>query len=465
MRPGSAKAAVVTRAVEKLDESKSALAGGAAGFFVAGPVGALVGGAIGNAASMEGENVRSARYLPKIGGVVAVAALCVASPVTAVAAGAAACSGAYFARLPREDKKAVARTIIDRSTEAASHALTVGTSYAVQQWEQLTTPRILQCSGGNDGAQVPTASVPERRKAHAAKAAAATEEDGFALTPLDAELAPEEWRVLELLLETDPRQLGFGKDVKDAKHYNALSLACAWRIAHTAQRSKYESARNAIVERMKLLAGKGTLAKGAHRSGLPTTTARVEQAGDLALDAPMDEANETLLLHGTSKDKLLKVLTNGLNERYSGSNAGTAFGEGVYLAEDVGKCDQYCTVDARWAASCELHRRLYGKHNPHPGNVYYVLCCRVALGYPAITTQTGRTARHRDTGEALFPINFRELGPIPGAKPPTEYHSLIAVTGGSLARFREFVLFHGDHVSPEYLLAYQRRRDGSVLRA
>jgi len=139
--------------------------------------------------------------------------------------------------------------------------------------------------------------------------------------------------------------------------------------------------------------------------------------------------------------------------------------QGVYLAEDVGKCDQYCTVDARWAASCELHRRLYGKHNPHPGNVYYVLCCRVALGYPAITTQTGRTARHRDTGEALFPINFRELGPIPGAKPPTEYHSLIAVTGGSLARFREFVLFHGDHVSPEYLLAYQRRRDGSVLRA
>ena len=39
---------------------------------------------------------------------------------------------------------------------------------------------------------------------------------------------------------------------------------------------------------------------------------------------------------GTSADVLLSVLSNGLNERFSGSNAGTAFGEGVYLAEDVG---------------------------------------------------------------------------------------------------------------------------------
>ena len=391
----------------KLDDSKSALAGGAAGFCVAGPVGALVGGAICNAATSGTEHEASNRtYLPKVGGVVAAAALCVAGPISAVAAGAAAAGGAYFVRMPREDKKAVARMIMDSSAKYAGHAFSAGATYAAQQWAHLTTPRLQ--SSGPPGACAPShvTSVSERRKAHAAKAAAALEEDGFALHPVDAESDPKEWRALERFLETDSCQLGFGKDVKGTQHYDSLCLACAWHVTHPAQRSKYESARNAIVERMKLLEAKGTLANGAHRSGLPTTTARIELGGGLSIACPVDEANEALLLHGTSMDKLLKVLTNGLNERYSGSNAGTAFGEGVYLAEDVGKCDQYCTADARWLSSCELHRRLFGKHNPHPGNLYYVLVCRVALGYPAITKQMGRAAKHRDTGGGTLPGQF-----------------------------------------------------------
>ena len=76
--------------------------------------------------------------------------------------------------------------------------------------------------------------------------------------------------------------------------------------------------------------------------GLPTKTAKI--ASKLALTLAK-EVNETMLLHGTAPDRLLSLLSNGLNERFSGSSAGTAFGDGIYLAEDSGKTDQYVTMD------------------------------------------------------------------------------------------------------------------------
>jgi hypothetical protein len=45
------------------------------------------------------------------------------------------------------------------------------------------------------------------------------------------------------------------------------------------------------------------------------------------------DINEVLLLHGVPDLRVAKsILTNGMNERYSGASAGSAFGEGVYLA-------------------------------------------------------------------------------------------------------------------------------------
>ena len=44
------------------------------------------------------------------------------------------------------------------------------------------------------------------------------------------------------------------------------------------------------------------------------------------------------------------------------------------------------------------------------------------------------------------------------------HHSLIAELGSSIGRFREFVLFHGEYVYPEYLIAYQRFKGGSLVR-
>ena len=67
--------------------------------------------------------------------------------------------------------------------------------------------------------------------------------------------------------------------------------------------------------------------------------------------------------------------------------------------------------------------------------------------------------------QPLFPKGFRELSPIPDVAPPVAYHSLIVGNkgpGAYLSRYREFVLFHGEYVCPQYLIAYQRQWDSSL---
>ena len=174
--------------------------------------------------------------------------------------------------------------------------------------------------------------------------------------------------------------------------------------------------------------------------GLPAATAKAAQGlpGQL-----MSEANETILLHGTSPGVLLSILSTGPNERFSGSNAGTIFGDGTYLAEDAGKNDQYCTSDDHYDASSELHKRLYA-HQKHPGKVFYILVCRVALGQHVRTKQTGRAATSVRDGSKIFPISFRELSPVSEkVQPPVYHHSLLA---DGVFRYREFVVFHSNYI-------------------
>ena len=52
---------------------------------------------------------------------------------------------------------------------------------------------------------------------------------------------------------------------------------------------------------------------------------------------------------------------------------------------------------------------------------------------------------------------MRELVTLPGF-PRVRYNSLLAEKGGAVARFREFVVFHGEYVYPEYVVAYKRTR-------
>lgn len=184
--------------------------------------------------------------------------------------------------------------------------------------------------------------------------------------------------------------------------------------------------------------------------------------------------NEVYLSHGSKPQVVLSILNEGLNERFSSG----LFGDGTYLAEDLAKNDQYCTYDicrgpsseyfqGPWnpkcacvdGASLELHRILFdGTGTTHPGQLLYVFFCRVVLGCP-IRTQDGHTnmdSPYDTPMTSIWASSERELAPILGSSPPVTHHSLVAETGGKLSRFREFVIYHGDRIYPEYLVAYQR---------
>jgi hypothetical protein len=167
-------------------------------------------------------------------------------------------------------------------------------------------------------------------------------------------------------------------------------------------------------------------------------------------------------VHGTNAGVLFNILSTGLNERFAGTAAGAVYGEGSYLAEDAGKNDQYTKVDLQYDGSSELHKRLYAhgaRH--HPGKVFYILVCRVALGHHVRTKQAGRDATSTDTGRRVFPISFRELDTVAGVSPPVHHHSLLAPDPTpSQVRYREFIVFHSEYIYPEYLLAYQRYEGG-----
>ena len=170
-----------------------------------------------------------------------------------------------------------------------------------------------------------------------------------------------------------------------------------------------------------------------------------------------EEANENFLMHGCAPGVLVSILGNGLNERFAGASAGTAYGEGVYLAEDAGKCDQYVRVDEKQQSSGELgelHKRLY-KKVPHPGDVYYIFVCRAAIGHHVSTTSPGKAAKC-EHGKPIFPVSFRELAPVPDITPTFFHHSLLADVFKVGARFREIIVFHSNYIYPEYVIAYKR---------
>ena len=68
---------------------------------------------------------------------------------------------------------------------------------------------------------------------------------------------------------------------------------------------------------------------------------------------------------------------------------------------------------------------------------------------------------HHPRGFVFEGENARELVKVPApekqrASAAVNYHSLVVETGGSVKRFREFVVFHREYVYPEFVVAYQR---------
>ena len=296
----------------------------------------------------------------------------------------------------------------------------------------------------------------ERKKARALpdyweKSIAGRSPDGFAAIALDRTGRDRgTWAALEQLLQTDPVKLKQSGADRGGTTHDRLKLACAWRLENPALWDKYMAGVQEVMHDMKRIQQGGVTPAG----GVPPIT---RGAADALPGHTRAGVNEAFLMHGTNAGVLINILSRGMNERFAGTAAGAAYGEGSYLAEDAGKNDQYTKVDSQLSSISELHKRLYAHNVPHPGKVFYILVCCVALGHHARTHQMGAESTSTDTGQRVFPISFRELDTVAGISPPVHHHSLLAPDPKPLqVRYREFIVFHSEYIYPEYLLAYQR---------
>ncbi|CAK0818691.1 unnamed protein product, partial [Prorocentrum cordatum] len=274
--------------------------------------------------------------------------------------------------------------------------------------------------------------------------ASAMPREGWRVVPMPTESA--EFRCLQQALKTDPRELGKGRDVKEgSSKYSQLKLVRAWRVEHPPLWRRYATERHTIAEQIR-------------QCKLEIKNPRIRRELWGALKGLPQElqknVNEAHLLHGTSPDIVLQLLSNGPNERFS---TVAMFGNGNYFAEDAAKTDQYVRCDPSYCRKHagvlhELHKRLYSTSNSHPGSVYYVFVCRVVLGCFVANEKPGI-----GEWEGIYASPAaKELAVVPRVTPPVHYHSLVADVRD--LRFREFVQFHDTRIFPEYLLAYQRAR-------
>lgn len=95
---------------------------------------------------------------------------------------------------------------------------------------------------------------------------------GFLLVPLRAADAGDAHMLstLRTLLDTDPKNLGTGRDCRSWGPYDRLHLARAWRIDDDSEAAKYEVARDKVKGDMEMLQSKG---KAAPRLSTPVRTA------------------------------------------------------------------------------------------------------------------------------------------------------------------------------------------------
>eukprot|EP00935_MAST-01C_sp_MAST-1C-sp1_P001097 g1097.t1 len=246
----------------------------------------------------------------------------------------------------------------------------------------------------------------------------------------------------KLCTAEDASNFGKGADYRGGAHAGAPRVARAWHIDNQALDTSYHS---------------GVLAVKRTCRDKPPQPLRLKHHFEAACDKlsahekkPLRaDINEKFLLHAPSHAAMHSILHSGFNEHFAGSNAGTAFGEGCYFAEDIAKADQYAKVDSYYQGS-ELHEDLY-PIGDHPGDVYYVLVSRVVLGHSIEATSAGKRNK---PWFALGGTNAKELANIPNVTPPTPYHSLL---GTAFPRFREFIVFKPrQYVRPLYLIAYCR---------
>merc|ERR1719296_174521 len=157
----------------------------------------------------------------------------------------------------------------------------------------------------------------------------------------------------------------------------------------------------------------------------------------------MEPCNEVFLFHGTSEQAASKITTENLRTNLAGSNAGTLYGKGIYLAENASKSDEY--GEGPKGPAGEQEKAGFEAPRPPPGpppeivRESYILLCRSALG------------KVRYTDEKKPDADDLQKRCLSG-----EYDSVLGDRLKIHGTFRELIVFNDDHVYPEYIIRYER---------
>ncbi|CAK9114303.1 unnamed protein product [Durusdinium trenchii] len=162
---------------------------------------------------------------------------------------------------------------------------------------------------------------------------------------------------------------------------------------------------------------------------------------------------ECWLFHGTSFEAAAGIAENDFRLDLTGSNAGTLYGKGIYLAENVSKSDEYGEGPrgTRPEEESVKEDRSQVPVPPAPAHTRgavepltrhsVMLVCRTLLG------------------KVLY---NDEVNPSPDAiqrsclAKGAPYDSVLGDRRKIHGTFREFVLYHDDQVYPEFIVVYER---------
>mmetsp|Transcript_27952 Transcript_27952/g.64509 ORF Transcript_27952/g.64509 Transcript_27952/m.64509 type:complete len:503 (+) Transcript_27952:52-1560(+) len=130
------------------------------------------------------------------------------------------------------------------------------------------------------------------------------------------------------------------------------------------------------------------------------------------------DVNEWYLFHGTSSSAARNICGHDFQMRLAGSNTGTLYGRGTYLAESITKADEYSKEE---------------------GGYFTVLLCRVLGGRVRYCAE-----REPDPKELTQDC-------ISG-----EYDSILGDREAVSGTYKEFVIFDSQNIYPEYIFTYKR---------
>lgn len=223
------------------------------------------------------------------------------------------------------------------------------------------------------------------------------------------DLRPYELEDFQRLFDTSFRKK-FTRDRKDGGVPERLCITRGQRCQNVQNWIEYSRTRWLIKEEL-------AADKGLPRSidGLKTAGAFLDE-DQYRLDSG---AHEAFLFHGTNDDAAVRITRGDFLVNLAGSNAGTLYGKGIYLAESVCKSDEYTKANVR-GERC-------------------ILVCRAALGYVNYNCEVAPSA------DKL--VKSCTDGP---------YHCVVGDREKCRGTYREIIVYSNTQVYPEYVIWYKR---------